>query len=41
MVLLMKKLLWFVVLGLLFSGNGYAETINQRLDAIEKRLEKI
>ena len=37
----MKNLLKIVVLGLLFSGNGYAETINQRLDAIEKRLEKI
>ena len=38
----MKKLfLSIVVLGLLLSGNGYAETINQRLDAIEKRLEKI
>ena len=30
-----------LVLGLLLSGNAYAETINQRLDAIEKRLEKI
>ena len=38
----MKKLFsTILVLGLLFSGNGYAETINQRLDAIEKRLEKI
>ena len=37
----MKKLLVIVVLGLLLSGNAYAETTIQRLDAIEKRLEKI
>ena len=37
----MKKLLAIIVLGLLLSGNAYAETTKQRLDAIEKRLEKI
>tara|TARA_Y100001970_G_scaffold67696_1_gene86295 strand:+ start:28 stop:378 length:351 start_codon:yes stop_codon:yes gene_type:complete len=28
MVLLMKKLLWIVVLGLLLSGNAYAKDLN-------------
>ncbi len=37
----MKKLLSIIVLSLLLSGNAYAETTKQRLDAIEKRLEKI
>lgn len=37
----MKKLLGIVVLGLLFFNNSYGETVNQRLDALEKRLEKI
>jgi len=37
----MKKLL-IIVLGFLLSGNvGYTENTNQRLDKIEKRLEKI
>ena len=35
----MKKLLGIVVLSLLFSGNGNSETISQRLDKIEKRVE--
>jgi hypothetical protein len=38
----MKKLFsTILILGLLLSGNAYAETTKQRLDAIEKRLEKI
>ena len=37
----MKKLLGIVVLGLLFFSNVYGKEINQRLDDIEKRLEKI
>ena len=37
----MKKLLGIVVLGFLFFSNVYGEEINQRLDDIEKRLEKI
>ena len=37
----MKKLLGIVVLSLLFFNNSYGETVNQRLDALEKRLEKI
>ena len=37
----MKKLLGIVVLVLLFFNNSYGETVNQRLDALEKRLEKI
>ena len=37
----MKKLLGIVVLGLLLSGNAYAESIETRLDALEKRLDKL
>ena len=36
-----KKLLGIVVLGFLFFSNVYGKEINQRLDDIEKRLEKI
>lgn len=37
----MKKFLGIVVLGLLLSGNAYAESIETRLDALEKRLDKL
>ena len=37
----MKKLLGIVVMGILLSGNAFAETVNQRLEKIEERLKKI
>ena len=37
----MKKTLGIVFITLLFFNNVYGETVSQRLDAIEKRLEKI
>ena len=37
----MKKLLGIVVLGLLWCSVSIAETIEERLSNIEKRLDKI
>ena len=37
----MKKLIFFIFVSLLLFNNGYGETIDKRLDDIEKRLKKI
>ena len=37
----MKKLLSILILSLLFSGNCYADNVEQRLDDIENRLKNI